>query len=351
MAKEHIGGPPFTPEQLWSQLENAVALVAKEDQVAWTIFGIFWAAEIILLGAVFENGDLPDRTIGPILAGAGVVMSIVWALIQSRVLRFLQFYERVMHGLEAELLKGRAEFALSKALNVTVFSTASGTDISARLLMIGSSALCTLFWFAVLIWLLCFCRGFVHLSAAADRERWASLMRVLAVSVSCLLVTVAHGQPAASCDGTPKDAVMTLPAPLDRWGVIECTPYGHIIASKDGWLWTYPGGFEPVFIPSQMVRSQPAELGNASYFSSISVVPVTGAEFDVAYKAFSKGFDEADHTPLGYRLEVKSISGKSLRLYFFDSEDSAPWGIWCTKECDPDSRFMILNMSEPRPSS
>jgi len=158
----------------------------------------------------------------------------------------------------------------------------------------------------------------------------------------------ASASPVGDCAGTPADAVVELPPPLDKWGQIACTPYGHIITNRDGWIWSYPAAYAPVFVPSQMVRDDPKELGNKSYFSRIDMTKVDGAELDAAYSVFQEGFDKDERTPTGYRLDVTSNFGKSLKLYFFDYGDSA-WGIWCRDKCDPSSRFMLLNM-EVRPN-
>lgn len=49
--KEDQTQMPRTPSQddLWNQLGNAVAFVVKQDQIAWAIFGVFWAADAVLL--------------------------------------------------------------------------------------------------------------------------------------------------------------------------------------------------------------------------------------------------------------------------------------------------------------
>ncbi len=39
---------------------NAVTLVAKRDHIVWTVFGAFWAANAVLLVALFQNGDFPS---------------------------------------------------------------------------------------------------------------------------------------------------------------------------------------------------------------------------------------------------------------------------------------------------
>jgi hypothetical protein len=155
---------------------------------------------------------------------------------------------------------------------------------------------------------------------------------------------------ANECAGTPADAVMTLPAPLNRWGELACTPYGHVIAAHRGWIWTRPGAFSPVYVPAQMVRNNPAEIGNRAYFSAINFIRVdTTAQIQVPYRAFRKIFPTADLPPRTYRLDVTSNSGRSLRLYFLEYE-AGPWGIWChaNGECDSSSTFMILDMNKPR---
>lgn len=173
-------------------------------------------------------------------------------------------------------------------------------------------------------------------------------MNIRHVALSVALLTISSGSiaaPVGDCAGTPSEAVVNLPSPLDAWGQIACTPYGHILSNKEGWIWSYPGAYAPVFIPSQMVKASPLELRNKSYFTSIKMTRVDGQEFAAAYSAFHAGFDENDATPVGYRLDAKAVSGNAVKLYFFDYGDSA-WGIWCPDACDPKSSFMILNMAK-----
>lgn len=93
-----------------------------------------------------------------------------------------------------------------------------------------------------------------------------------------------------------------------------------------------------------MVRDKPEKVGNKSYFKSLTMVKVSGAEFASAYAAFQAILkDEA--IPVGYRLDATSVSGKSLKFYFFDYGTSV-WGIWCRESCFTDSIFMLLNMAQ-----
>jgi hypothetical protein len=177
-----------------------------------------------------------------------------------------------------------------------------------------------------------------------DKRRTAKLLFTLAIIAIGLGATMSQAR-AYDCTGTPADAVMTLPQPLAKWGALVCTQYGHIISNREGWIWSNPGTYSPVFIPSQIVQTNPAPFGNQSYFTKIEMNKVVGDEFQAAYSSYHKGFGQDPAQPDGYRLDLVSISGKALKLYFFDYGSYA-WAIWCTQECDPNSRFMILDMSK-----
>ena len=99
-----------------------------------------------------------------------------------------------------------------------------------------------------------------------------------------------------------------------------------------------------------MVRDDPKPLGNESYFTDITMTKVEGDEYHSAYGAFHNHFAPDKTIPDGYRLDLKSVSGRTLKLYFFDYGNYA-WAIWCTEKCDPMSNFMILNMSEKPPEN
>ncbi len=87
-------------DKLWSQLGNAVVLAAKQDQIVWTVFSVFWAANAVLLVALFTTGALPKRPVGLVVSIVGFAISLVWTAIQHRAIAWLKFYEAVMSELE-----------------------------------------------------------------------------------------------------------------------------------------------------------------------------------------------------------------------------------------------------------
>ncbi len=120
--------------------------------MAWAIFGIFWAAEVLLLGALMVTGHLPDRTAGLVLSTTGVILSLVWGLIEARSLMFVVFYEKVVETLELELLNGRTEIALSTSLARHRFDRIPGPHFRARVLMLCSCGGSLVVWLGFTTW-------------------------------------------------------------------------------------------------------------------------------------------------------------------------------------------------------
>jgi hypothetical protein len=179
-------------------------------------------------------------------------------------------------------------------------------------------------------------------------------VRAIFTAISLLLATACSGTSQRQtdtateqkCAGSPKNAVMVLPDPLSAWGTIVCTPYGHIISNQRGWYWSKPGGYSPVFIPSQMVRDDPKALGNSSFFTKIDLTKVNLSDPDTAKALIEVQKGYSSETPVAaYRLHVEGSLGRSLVLYFFDWGKSLN-GIWCGrdgKQCASDSMFMLLS--------
>lgn len=91
---------PPSNSDLWNQLGNAVTLIAKQDQIVWAVFGVFWAANAVLLVALFTSGDFPKRPVGLIVSIVGIALSLVWLVIEHRALAWLKYYEGIMKKLE-----------------------------------------------------------------------------------------------------------------------------------------------------------------------------------------------------------------------------------------------------------
>jgi hypothetical protein len=151
----------LTQRELWDQLSNAASLRSSEDQVLWTISGIFWAANAVLLVALFQGGKLPESNVPPLVVSAvGMTLSAIQYFLQGRALGHIQRYEQLMTRLECAL--GFApEYAVSADLNTedadrylggrrgnVRFKVRRGTLVSVRRLMQWTSVVGALAWAA-----------------------------------------------------------------------------------------------------------------------------------------------------------------------------------------------------------
>jgi hypothetical protein len=94
----------FGATGLLAQLSNVVNRSAYEDTVVWAIFGTFWAANALLLVALFSQGDFPRHSaVGIIISAAGTVVSVAWFLIQRRAIAHLKRWEDIIEAIEEEL--------------------------------------------------------------------------------------------------------------------------------------------------------------------------------------------------------------------------------------------------------
>jgi hypothetical protein len=144
------------------------------------------------------------------------------------------------------------------------------------------------------------------------------------------------------CYGSPGEAVRILPAPLRKWGHIACTRFGHMLESREGWVWAWLDGSGSVAIPSQMVKHDPMQLGNESYFVTIDVADLEPKALVFALSVFHDALNMDEGQVKGYRVNLRSVSGDTATIYFLDFEKFVG-GMWCPDDaCVPQSRFMIM---------
>ncbi|MFC2020584.1 hypothetical protein ACFLU1_02145 [Chloroflexota bacterium] len=107
-----------TTSRLWNQLSIANSLRSGEDQVLWTIAGIFWAANAILLVALFQDGDIPaTKAPGVVISAAGMLFSILQYFLQGRALGHIRRYEELIRRIEKDGLGLAPRYCVSYELN------------------------------------------------------------------------------------------------------------------------------------------------------------------------------------------------------------------------------------------
>lgn len=166
-----------------------------------------------------------------------------------------------------------------------------------------------------------------------------------------LLVVAEEKEPEfeISCQDGPNNMVTDLPKLVNSLASVKCTVYGQILTGADGVLWNYPGGFAPVIIPAQMVRTQPEKVNNKFHFTSVTAKKLDQKEAIEIYKGFGQGFDEMPKEPLDtIEISVTNQKGVTQRVYFFQLGPETMWGFTCQPTCKPEMAFMVMKFEQPK---
>ena len=90
----------------FEQLKIANDLKTHEDQLYWSVFSMFWAANALLLVAIFQNTNPPFTSIKwLVIPFFGISISIIWYRISFRIMGYQEFYENLVARLEEEIFK------------------------------------------------------------------------------------------------------------------------------------------------------------------------------------------------------------------------------------------------------
>jgi hypothetical protein len=145
---------PLERKELWNQLTNAINMRSSQDQVLWSIFGTFWAANAILLVALFTTGKLPtDSTVCTVVSVVGIMLSLTWYAIQARALGHLMRYEELIKRIESKI-NFDPDYALSADINRNDYNHYLGKTPRARILMKVYSICGAISWGLALVFFL-----------------------------------------------------------------------------------------------------------------------------------------------------------------------------------------------------
>jgi hypothetical protein len=86
------------------------------NDVVWTLFGIFFAVNSVLLVALFQSGKFPEAPAGSVISSAGALIALVWALFERRVLAHKERFEALIRRIE-ERLEIPIEYCTSRKTN------------------------------------------------------------------------------------------------------------------------------------------------------------------------------------------------------------------------------------------
>lgn len=181
----------------------------------------------------------------------------------------------------------------------------------------------------------------------------ALFLLALAAARPVLAHSDEHGEeiPSIDCRNPPADAVTVLPAPLDRWARLECTPGAQFIVPHAGWIWRYPASFTtPVMVPawtpnparaaaaahyfvSLRLEHLPADAANALHGRMAAAVPNYGAMAEAPLQDV-------------YSLRAENNHGEQFEIHFMYRSDADVWALVCAPDCGPEMSFLISSRSQ-----
>jgi hypothetical protein len=152
----------LTDDKLLVFLQNHSNLRNGVDQVVWTIFGAFWGTNALLLIGLFSSGNQWDRHfVGIIISTIGVLISLIWSLIQIKAIGRVEMHEKSMICVEDILIPDVKELKtysqkpeLSDSTPKTaikILKVLGLEEVSVRKTMMYCGLVAIILWFGVLL--------------------------------------------------------------------------------------------------------------------------------------------------------------------------------------------------------
>ena len=171
-------------------------------------------------------------------------------------------------------------------------------------------------------------------------------MRILIFVVGFLVSGLVYAEDInISCDGSPAQAVLTVPKPADKFLHVFYTRFGHALEPNNGWFWTPPGKYKPVFFPAQMVRKDPKFSGNTIYFKSIIVSALSGKLAEKKWSVLAEKFPKATPPTKAIAISTVNNDNEPHRIYIFTNA----WGYSCNPKCSKDNAFIMVSEDNNKP--
>ncbi len=162
-----------------------------------------------------------------------------------------------------------------------------------------------------------------------------------------------HGEsiPAIDCSNPPADAVTVLPAPLDRWARLQCTPASQFIVPGADWIWRYPASFTtPVMLPAWTPNPARA-AASTHYFVSAQVEHLSAEGAQALHARMAErvpSYAAMARTPVRdvYSLRAENNHGEHFEIHFMYRSDADVWALVCAPDCGPELSFLISSRSQ-----
>ncbi|MCC7546430.1 MAG: hypothetical protein IT532_01555 [Burkholderiales bacterium] len=148
------------------------------------------------------------------------------------------------------------------------------------------------------------------------------------------------------CRTPSEDVITRLPAPLDRWAQLHCTPEAQFLVPSRDWLWRYPASFTtPVLIPAWTPNPSRA-AAQAHYFISVEIDRASDEDAHALDERMAREisiYGALAQSPVSevYTLRAENNHGEHFDIHFMYRSDQDVWGLVCAPRCGAEMSFRL----------
>ena len=158
-------------------------------------------------------------------------------------------------------------------------------------------------------------------------------MRILTFLMLCVVSGSVFSQ-SVNCEGAPEKAVTELPAPINQWAVVYCSPAGHAIAPIDGYLWMGPNGRPFMFQSAALLNAPELKNRHAAHYTTVLHRKLSGQAKYGTNIMLAKAGGPSDQSLQPWQLDVHSNKGILYNLFFYEKEGAVSHVLGCINRCN-----------------
>lgn len=148
------------------------------------------------------------------------------------------------------------------------------------------------------------------------------------------------------CEHPPADAMDKLPAPLDGWARIECTPAGQKLVAGGEWYWRYPASWTtrpeaPAWAPDASIRTRGPKHFVSMQVDTLDAAAIAATHERLMRESATYKFQIDEQPGAMYRVGVTNNLGHTMDIYVPVVSEKRMWAILCVPVCRPEYAFMI----------
>src|SRR5450830_46995 len=165
------------------------------------------------------------------------------------------------------------------------------------------------------------------------------MFRYFCALALCLMLRPAFAEekilPAIDCADAPSSALTFVLPPFGKWMGIYCSPSGHALVPKPGYLWVNKNAGVWMFFANSVDKPAPLSSKHASYFVHRGYThgPLSGDQIEFAYKMLEANSGVKDKFEQAWYLTMQSNRNLLYTFYIFMNSNGPEWIVACVNRC------------------